>query len=52
MLVEFFIAWKFGWKMTLVILIFFEILTLFIIRENLTLNVVILISPIEAIKMW
>ncbi len=52
MLFGFFVAWKLGWKKTLAILIFFEVLTLWLIRDNLTLNVVMLLTPIESVKMW
>ena len=52
MLLGFFVAWKLGWKKTLAILIFFEVLTLWLIRDNLTLNVVMLLTPIESVKMW
>lgn len=52
MLFGFFVAYKLGWKKTLVILIIFELLTLLIIRDNLTLNVLMLLTPINAIKLW
>jgi hypothetical protein len=37
---------------TIAIAIFFESLTLWIIRGNLALNVLMLIAPIDAIKAW
>ncbi|OLP60219.1 hypothetical protein BJF93_14720 [Xaviernesmea oryzae] len=35
-----------------VIAVFFEILTGFLIRDNLTLNVLMLVWPIDAVKAW
>ena len=37
---------------TVTVAILFELLTLWVIRDNLTLNVVMLVSPVEAIKAW
>ena len=37
---------------TVALAIAFELLTLVIIRDNLTLNVVMLVWPVEAIKVW
>ena len=48
----FWIAAKLPWKWTLALAIGFELMTLAIIRDNLTLNVLMLIYPIEAIKTW
>lgn len=38
--------------LTVSIALGFELLTLWIIRDNLALNVLMLVSPIEAIKTW
>lgn len=40
------------WYMPLAAAISMELLTLFVIRDNLTLNVIMLIYPFQAIKNW
>jgi hypothetical protein len=37
---------------TIAIAIFFELLTGYLIRDNLTLNVLMLVWPVEAVKVW
>lgn len=37
---------------TAAIAIFFELLTLWTIRDNLTLNVLMLVAPVEAVRVW
>ena len=37
---------------SVVLALFFELLTLWIIRDNLTLNVIVLFWPVEAIRQW
>jgi hypothetical protein len=48
----FLLAWKLRPWMSLALLIAMEIGCLFWVRDNLTLNVIMLIHPIEAIKTW
>ena len=43
---------KFGWKISLVVLVFFELLVLYFIRDNLTLNIIMLLYPFESISAW
>lgn len=38
--------------LTIVIAVFFELLTGYLIRDNLTLNVLMLVWPLDAIKTW
>jgi len=52
MCVGFFFASRAPVALTVAIAIFFEIFTGYVIRDNLTLNVVMLIWPVEAIKVW
>lgn len=51
-LLGFYIASKLPWQWTVALVIIFELLTLYLIRDNLTLNVLMLVSPVEAIKHW
>jgi hypothetical protein len=52
MIAGFFFAARMPIWVTVVIAIVFEILTAIVIRDNLTLNVVMLVWPIEAVKTW
>ena len=52
MMAGFLIAFRLPWKVSVAIAVLFELLTLWIIRDNLTLNVVMLFWPIEAIREW
>ncbi|NOJ36068.1 DUF2585 domain-containing protein [Agrobacterium vitis] len=38
--------------LTIVVAMFFELLTGYLIRDNLTLNVIMLVWPVDAIKAW
>jgi hypothetical protein len=42
----------FSWKASVALYLVFELLLLFTARDNLTLNVLMLFFPIEAIKQW
>jgi Protein of unknown function (DUF2585) len=51
-MVGFFVARALGvWK-TIGLFVFTEVVLLFTVRDNLTLNVIMLVWPIEAIKLW
>lgn len=52
MIIGFFIASKLPWKITFTTAIAMELLALYVIRDNLTLNVIMLLHPLEAIKSW
>jgi hypothetical protein len=52
MIVGFLVASRLPWKASLAIAVAFELLTLYVIRDNLTLNVIMLFWPIEAIRQW
>jgi hypothetical protein len=50
--VGFFVARRIGLAWTIALLVATELLLLLLIRDNLTLNVIMLIKPIDAIKQW
>jgi Protein of unknown function (DUF2585) len=52
MIAGFFFAARAPVWLTIVIAIVFEVVTAFVIRDNLTLNVLMLVWPIEAVKVW
>lgn len=52
MLLGFLIASRLPVWMTVAIAIFFELLALSMIRDNLTLNVIMLVHPVASIKAW
>ena len=52
MALGFLFAWRMPVWLTVGLAIFFELLTAYVIRDNLTLNVIMLVWPVEAIKVW
>jgi hypothetical protein len=52
MALGFWIASKLPWKASLVLAVTFELFTLYMIRDNLTLNVLMLVWPLEAVRTW
>jgi hypothetical protein len=52
MMIGFGIAAKLPWKWTLGLALAMELITLILIRDNLTLNVLMLAWPIDAIRDW
>ncbi|WP_345779359.1 DUF2585 domain-containing protein [Roseibium sediminicola] len=52
MLTGFIFAWRMPVWVTVLTAIFFELLALWVIKDNLTLNVLMLVYPVEAIRVW
>jgi Protein of unknown function (DUF2585) len=52
MMIGFIAASRLPWKVTAGLALAFELFTLFMIRDNLTLNIVMLVSPIDAVRTW
>jgi len=52
MTLGFFFAKKFGWKISFIVLIILELVTLYFIRDNLALNIIMLLHPFESISNW
>ena len=52
MVIGFFIARALPWWATVAIGVAFELFTLWAIRDNLTLNVLMLVAPSAAIRAW
>ena len=52
MIAGFLIATRLPARVSVAVALFLELLTLWIIRDNLTLNVIMLFWPVEAIRQW
>lgn len=50
MILGYVMAWKFPKKLTIAIVIITEVLLFYFIRDNLTINIIMLIHPVEAIR--
>ncbi len=51
-LVGFWLAYRLPWKLILALSVAIEIIMLILYRDNLTLNILMLLYPIQAIKNW
>jgi len=52
MVLGFWLAGRLPWKASLALGLAFELFTLVMIRDNLTLNVLMLVWPLEVVKNW
>jgi hypothetical protein len=52
MIFGFFLAYKLPWKVTLLLTLLMEFVVGYYIHDNLTLNIIMLIHPVESIKQW
>ncbi|MBK9012082.1 DUF2585 domain-containing protein [Novosphingobium sp.] len=52
MALGFWLASRLPVKVSVALAVFFELFTLWFIRDNLTLNVLMLVWPVEAIRQW
>lgn len=52
MIAGFLIAARIPWQASVAIALFFEVFTAWAIRDNLTLNVLMLFWPLEAVRQW
>lgn len=48
----FVMARRLGWRWALVVFVLTEVLLAWVVRDNLALNILMLISPVDAIKQW
>ena len=52
MVLGFWLAGKLPWKASAALALAFELFTLAMIRDNLTLNVLMLVWPVDAVRVW
>lgn len=52
MLAGFFLTRYVPWWVSVIIVVFFELFVGYMIHDNLTLNIIMLIHPVDAIKAW
>ena len=52
MVIGFFVAWRAPIWVSVLLIVVLELAVGFIIRDNLTLNIIMLLYPVEAIKTW
>ncbi len=52
MILGFFLASRLPWKVTLAVALIFEVFTAYMIRDNLALNILMLVAPVEVVKEW
>jgi len=52
MIVGFMLAYKLPTKVSIGVVVLIELLLLYFIRDNLTINIIMLVHPIKAIKLW
>lgn len=52
MVVGFFLAWRLPVWVTVLLAIVFELMCGYLIRDNLALNVLMLVYPLDAVKAW
>jgi hypothetical protein len=48
----FWLAWKYDWRWVLLFVVGIELVLAYLVRDNLTLNIVMLFFPLESIKEW
>lgn len=51
-LVGFYLAWRFGWKWMIAVILAIELSMLVLVRDNLTLNILMLLYSSEALRHW
>jgi hypothetical protein len=52
MIAGFLFAWRAPWWVTVLTAAFFELFVLYFIRDNLALNILMLVYPLDAVRVW